>query len=133
MRSKTGQRLVVQVEPCMAEIMERYKSASHGDYVFPIVKSDDPKEAYRHYSYNLRKHDLMLKEIGRRAGSGFPLSSYAARHSWATLARAAEVPVSVISSGMGHASERTTRIYLAEIGNSVIDRANRRVIDLVQG
>ena len=116
----------------MTEIMQRWRAASFGDYVFPIVKSSDPKEAFKDYSYGLRRHDLMLKEIGCLVGSNFPLSSYAARHSWATLARDSEVPVSVISSGMGHTSERTTRIYLAELDNAVVDRANRRIIELVR-
>ena len=70
----------------------------------------------------------MLKEIGCRAGLAYPLNSYAARHSWATMAQEADIPLSVISAGMGHTSEKTTRIYLADLNNTVIDEANRSVI-----
>ncbi|GKI22800.1 hypothetical protein CE91St19_22020 [Odoribacter laneus] len=56
------------------------------------------------------------------------LSSYTARHTWATTARNHNVPISVISEGMGHTSERTTQIYLASLENSVIDEANKGIL-----
>ena len=59
-----------------------------------------------------------------------PLTFYVARHSWATLARDCGTPLTVISAGMGHTSERTTRIYLAQLDRSVIDKANRKIINL---
>ena len=54
--------------------------------------------------------------------------TYVARHTWATAARNHNIPLSVISAGMGHASEKTTQIYLASLENSVIDQANRSLI-----
>ncbi len=59
---------------------------------------------------------------------GFRLTMYVARHSWASVARSNGIPVSVISEGMGHDSESTTRIYLASLDSSVIDRANSLII-----
>ena len=56
------------------------------------------------------------------------ISFYTARHSWATMARNHDVPLPVISAGMGHRSERTTQIYLALLENSVIDNANKRLL-----
>lgn len=53
---------------------------------------------------------------------------YISRHSWASIARSKHIPLSVISEGMGHHSERTTQIYLASLGNVVIDRANSRIL-----
>lgn len=133
LRKKTRQTLTVQVEPCMARIMEKWADRSFGDYVFPVIRSEDPREAFRQYEYRLTRHNLMLKVIGQRAEVPFPLSSYAARHSWATAARDLNVPISVISSAMGHTSERTTRIYIASLENSEIDKANRRVIGMMEG
>ena len=69
----------------------------------------------------------MLRRLGEMVGTEAPLTSYSARHSWATIARDAAIPLSVISTGMGHTSERTTRIYLASLDNSLVDRANREV------
>lgn len=132
-RSKTGQRLSVQMEPCMAEIVNKWHPQAFGDYVFPIIRTDDKKNAFKEYAYKLCRHNLMLKEIGRRVGVAFPLNSYAARHSWATLARDMEVPLSIISGSLGHTSERTTRIYLADLDHSAIDKANQQIIDAVLG
>jgi hypothetical protein len=53
------------------------------------------------------------------------LSSYVSRHSWATLALHGGVPVEVISESTGHENENTTRIYLASLDQSIIDRANK--------
>ena len=54
-----------------------------------------------------------------------------ARHTWATVARNQQVPISVISAGMGHTSEQTTRIYLASIDNHLIDDANRMLTERI--
>ena len=54
--------------------------------------------------------------------------TYTARHSWATAARNHNVPLPVISAGMGHTSERTTQIYLSALETSVIDSANRKIL-----
>ena len=47
------------------------------------------------------------------------------------LARETGAPVSVISQGMGHTSERTTRICLSDLDNSVLDEACQRVVEAV--
>jgi hypothetical protein len=56
---------------------------------------------------------------------------YVARHSWASIARQKNVPLSVISEGMGHDSENTTKIYLAQLDNSAIDRANAMILKMI--
>lgn len=53
---------------------------------------------------------------------------YKGRHSWATIARGKDVPLSVISEGLGHDSEITTQIYLDSIRSSEVDKANRRIL-----
>lgn len=60
-----------------------------------------------------------------------PLTMYVARHSWATAAKMKQIPLSVISQGLGHNSQVTTQIYLAALEASVVDKANRQIISLV--
>lgn len=132
-RSKTGHSLSLQMEPCMELIIRKWERRTWGKMIFPILDQTGTKASYERYQYRLCRHNLMLKEIGRRVEAPFPLSSYAARHSWATTARDLDIPLSVISSGMGHSSERTTRVYLAQLDNNKIDMANRRVINLLLG
>lgn len=54
---------------------------------------------------------------------------YIARHSWASAAKGKNIPISVISEGMGHDSEATTQIYLASLDNSVVDKANAQILN----
>lgn len=69
-----------------------------------------------------------LKEIGKRLGLSIPLTMYVARHSWASIAKSENIPISVISEAMGHDSETTTLIYLASLDTSAVDNANKRIL-----
>lgn len=130
-RNKTGQPLKVKLEPCMFDIIQRWQPYSYESYVFPILESTLAAEAFRQYTYKLSRYNLLLKTIGKLAGTDFPLNSYAARHTWATIALNLSIPLTVISSGMGHTSEKTTRIYLDSLDNSIIDKANETIIEKV--
>ncbi len=133
-RRKTGQRLTVAIEPCMELIIRRYSSiTSDSPYVFPIIMSSDPAVAYSQYRIALNYHNRKLKRLASILGEPLNLSSYTARHTWATAARNNNVPLSVISASMGHTSEKTTRIYLAALDNSVIDLANRGIVGKLNG
>lgn len=128
-RRKTGQRLCVHIEPCIARIIRRYEEETRaGIYVFPLLTSSEPAEAYRQYQVALGYHNRKLKQLAREIGEDIPLSSYTARHTWATAARKHNVPLAVISEGMGHTSERTTQIYLASLDNAEIDKANKELV-----
>ena len=57
-----------------------------------------------------------------------PLTSYVARHSWATTAKDEGVAISVISESLGHTSEKVTHVYLASFDNNAMSKANKKVI-----
>lgn len=61
-------------------------------------------------------------------GISIPLTLYVARHSWASAAKSKGIPLSVISEGMGHESETTTRIYLASLDTALVDKANALIL-----
>ena len=129
-RHKTGQRLTVRIEPLIEEIIERYEPLVHNSpYLFPIITSNDPEEAFRQYQTALGYHNRKLKKLGKLTGENLHLSSYTARHSWATVAGKHNVTLSVISAGMGHTSEKTTLIYLDSVENSLIDKANEEILE----
>lgn len=126
-RKKTGQRLNVFIEPCVMAIIKKYHKPE-SIYVFPFIESTDEAEAFLQYQSALSLYNKRLKSLSAMLGQDVSLSSYTARHTWATSARNSKVPLSVISAGMGHTSEQTTRIYLDSLENSVIDKANRGLI-----
>ena len=126
-RRKTGQLLSVRIEPCIQRIIDRYTD-TESPYVFPILDSLDANEAYEQYQVALNTYNRLLGRLSEMLGCSCKLTSYTSRHSWATAARNHNVPISVISQGMGHTSEKTTQIYLTMLENSVIDDANKGII-----
>lgn len=126
-RRKTGQPIVVRVEPCMQRLVERYLCEER-PYLLPLLRSEEPACAYMEYLSALGRYNRNLKRLGGLVGVGSSLTSYTSRHTWATVAHNLQVPVSVISAGMGHSSERTTAIYLAALEEDQVDRANRLVL-----
>ena len=129
-RRKTGQPLAVRIEPLTAAILHRYTSVE-GPYVFPILQGEEGSRGYRRYQIALNYYNRQLKRIAEQLHIAGGLTIYMARHTWATVARNQHVPISVISAGMGHTSEQTTRIYLASIDNHLIDDANRMLTERI--
>ena len=69
-----------------------------------------------------------LKKVAKLTGLSVPLTLYVARHSWASIAKSKNIPISVISEGMGHDNEKTTQIYLTSLDSSLVDQANRMIL-----
>ena len=128
-RRKTGQQLFIRWEKCMQEIVEKYGNPI-SEYLLPIIKliGSDERKQYQNAMYLINRK---LKEIGKMAGVQLPLTMYVARHSWASVAKNKNVPISVISEGMGHDSEMTTQIYLASLDTAVVDKANSMIINSI--
>ena len=150
-RRKTGQELSIKWEKCMAEIIAKYPE-NKTDYLHPIIKeegngrnsvshqaclngrvvTDEGKaNERRQYDNTLHLVNYRLKELSTMLKLQRPLTMYVARHSWASAAKAKNVPLSVISEGMGHDSEATTQIYLASLETSVVDKANKMILGLL--
>lgn len=125
-RRKTGQQLSIKWEECMQAIVDKYQDRC-SPFLLPLIdKNDDTARAqYLCKSHNINRN---LKSIGQKVGLSIPLTMYVARHAWASIAHSKNIPLSVISEGMGHDSEMTTRIYLASLDNSVIDQANSIIL-----
>ena len=126
-RRKTGQQLFIRWEKCMQEIVDKYDK-EQSEYLLPIIKLSDADER-KQYQNAMFLINRKLKSIGAMAGVQWPLTMYTARHSWASIAKSKNVPISVISEGMGHESEKTTQIYLASLENSIVDEANRLILN----
>lgn len=126
-RKKTGQLMMIEWTKQMQDIIDKYKSDGTS-YLLPIITREDGSER-RQYQNQMRKINRLLKDIANRAGLPLSLSMYYARHSWATIARGRDVPLAVISEGLGHDSETTTQIYLDSIKSSEVDKVNRMILE----
>ena len=126
-RKKTGQQLSIKWEQCMQEIIEKYPP-NPTEYLLPIITSTDEDERLQ-YRNSLTLVNRKLKILSVFVRSPHPLSMYVARHSWASIAKSKNIPLSIISEGMGHDSETTTQIYLASLDTTIIDRANYLILN----
>lgn len=132
-RHKTGKQVVVKLDTRMYDIIHRYER-SESPYLFPVVRPEaDAAEAYRQYRRGVCRYNRLLKRLGRLVGCSASLSSYAARHSWATQASASNVGLGVISKALGHTQLRTTQVYINDVNDSEVERANRRIMRKVFG
>ncbi len=128
-RRKTGQQLFIKWEKCMQEIVDKYP-VNKTEYLLPIITQRDV-DYRKQYTNELHRVNHLLKKIGKQLNLPIPLTMYVGRHSWASVAKSRNVPISVISEGMGHDSENTTQIYLASLDTSVVDKANKKILDLL--
>lgn len=130
-RRKTGQRLTIRMEKGIAEIISR-NSSDNSPYLLPIISSNDRAEARKQYLAGMRAVNRNLKKIAGVLGIHQMLSMYVARHSWASIALANDVPLHTISLALGHENEETTRIYLASVQTEAIDSANSLILGLIE-
>lgn len=129
-RRKTGVGVSVTLEPCMTEIINRYKSDER-ESVFPFITANDEVQAYAQYLKALNHYNRTLKTLAKKAGISQNLTAYVARHSWASSAFAANVDMPVISKALGHTDSQTTKIYIKEINDDRLAEANREIIDRI--
>ena len=125
-RKKTGQQLTIRWERSMQEIVDKYPE-NPTQYLLPIITRQDSTER-KQYLNKILFVNRKLKQVAQLAKISTPLTMYVSRHSWASIAKSKNVPLSVISEGMGHDNEDTTRIYLAAIQTNQIDDVNRRIL-----
>ena len=126
-RQKTGQQLFIKWEKPMQEIVSKYNT-NGTPYLLPIIR-DMNADARRQYRNAAHLVNDKLKKLGEKLGLSVPLTSNVARHGWASIARNRNIPLATISEAMGHDSEKTTRIYLASLDTSAVDKANSRILN----
>ena len=129
-RHKTGQLLHIKWEACMQEIVNKYKN-EQSTFLLPIINTNEVEEQRKQYIYSSHNINRCLKKIGAMLGLSLPLTMYVTRHTWASIAKQKNVPLSIISDGLGHDSELTTRIYLSSLDNIEIDKANKMIMRLL--
>ena len=132
-RQKTGTELTIRVSPEAMRIIQLYSSSdADSPYLLNLLDGTGKgEEAYRKYRCLLRILNYSLARLAAICGISEKVSSYTARHTWATLAKFCEVPEEIISEGLGHSSLEVTRTYLKRFESDKMDKANKIIIDYV--
>jgi integrase len=138
-RAKTGRLYSIRLEPEAQEIINKYRGKAHLLYVMDEYK--DYKDFLHRMNENLEKIGPVeytptkvkgkVRKLISYHGLFHGLTTYWARHTWATIAHKIGVPKDVISMALGHSfGVRVTDIYI-DYDSDKVDEANRKVIDFV--
>ena len=131
-RAKTHRQYSIKVEPEALEIINRHRGKK---WLLDIL------DRYADHNDFTSKINKALQRVGpvKRVGLGgkkiysplFPnITTYWARHSWATIAASLDIPRDTIAHALGHGTNTVTDIYI-DYDQSKVDEANRRVLDWV--
>lgn len=130
-RHKSKQLIQIDITPQIWSLINEHGANAHNadEYVFPIIKAGINE--YIQYRSALGRINRHLKKISAKLNIHPPLTTYTARHTWATLAREYGAPVSAISEGLGHTKEEMTLVYLKELDLTHLYRINKKVNNLL--
>lgn len=128
-RAKTHKPYSVKVEPEALALIEKYRGQRWLLYML------DSHKNYRGWYQQLCRGLVAVRNSLNRIQDGVKirsLTSYWARHSWATTAASLDIPKETIAAALGHGGNTVTDIYI-DFDRSKVDDANRRVLDWVFG
>jgi len=131
-RQKTGKFISIVLQREAREILDFYASRQlKSDYLFPVLdvkKHVTPSQKQNRIHKVLRQVNESLATIGQLAGIDTRLTTYVARHTFASVLKKSGVNVALISEALGHSDLTTTRIYLDSFDNTQLDAAMQHLV-----
>ena len=128
-RKKTQKQIKVSLQEQAIKLIQKY-SMPDNPYLFPILSNFHKTEQQKVNRIHkiIAKVNKSLKEIGERLNIPIDLTTYVARHSFATVLKRSGVNTSLICEALGHSSERVTQIYLDSFGNDQMEDAMKNLL-----
>ena len=129
-RKKTNTLINVPLQKESIELVHKYSDDKRG-YLFPILNKQahkTPIQKHNRIQKMIKQINRSLKQIAKMIGLEINLTTYVARHSFATVLKRSGVNTSIISESLGHSSEKVTQIYLDSFENSQIDEAMKNLL-----
>ncbi len=132
-RMKTKELFSMEILAPAMTILKHYKPTTFKNdesYVFPIFLEQHVGATTMHNRRTkmLRQVNADLKDICKLAKIKTVLTTYVARHTYATVMKKSGISVSIIKEAMGHDSEETTQTYLESFENKIIDEASKAIL-----
>lgn len=130
-RKKTGKIYDIKITASLEAILTYYMEKSpESPYVFPIIKRDAILHQYKDIGISRKHYNKKLKVLAGLCKIEQNLTAYVSRHSFATQAMLQQVPVTAISTMLGHSSIKTTEIYLKSLPSNILDDYNARIMGM---
>jgi integrase len=132
-RQKTKELFNLELMEPAKQILKYFRPQTYDgkdSYVFPIFNEAhvSPQTRHNRKTKMLRQINQDLKKIGEKAKIEGELTTYVARHSYATILKRSGISTTIISQALGHDSEKTTQVYLESFENSVLDEASKALL-----
>lgn len=130
-RHKTGRKLTIVAGKEAMDIIQRHRNTDEQSvFLFPIIKRPGEDE-YRQYTNMLRLLNYRLVQVKRTLKLKESLSTYVARHTWATMALRQNFNSRLICDAMGHSSVKVTETYFQSFSEGEVDQMNKKIISFV--
>ena len=129
-RQKTGKLIKLGLSEEALQIIGRYAAESKG-YLFPILNAQlhkTPLQKQNRIHKMLGKVNKNLKQLAAQLGVESNVTTYTARHSFASVLKKSGVNIALISEALGHSDLATTQIYLDSFDNEQVDEAMKNLL-----
>lgn len=129
-RQKTGKLIKLGISEEAMQIIKKYESESKG-YLFPILNTNihkTPLQKQNRIHKMLGKINKNLKLIATQLNVDANMTTYVARHSFASVLKKSGVSIALISEALGHSDLSTTQVYLDSFDNEQIDIAMQNLL-----
>lgn len=128
-RKKTAKLYNIKLTEQVIQLLSHYTTNKEpDDFIFPFIHRKTLDHQYKDLHRARRLYNLGLREIAKKCQIQQQLTSYVARHSFATQAMLQDVPLQAISEMLGHSSLTTTQIYLKSLPSNVLDGYNEKIV-----
>lgn len=127
-RAKTGHQFNIALLPPALEILDYYRERQDASgFVFPILGAyhDTEQKVKNRVKKIMKEVNSNLRKVAEKVEIDFNVTTYVARHSYATVLKRQNVSTSQISEALGHSSEKITQVYLDSFENTVLDEADK--------
>lgn len=127
-------KLHVTISKNMQSIIDRHcnKAVGFNSYIFPILHQEWSEERnYIEIKQLIKQVNKYVRRIAKAAGINENISSYVARHSWATIAKNSGTSTEFISEALGHSSVLVTKRYLKSFEKSTREEHSEKIEDAI--
>lgn len=127
-------KIHVPLTSTMSKIIDRYgnKAVGYDSYIFPILKNDSSEEKkYAEVKQLVKQVNKYVGRIASVVGIKEKVSSYVARHSWATIAKNSGTSTEFISEALGHSSVTVTKRYLDSFDKATREKHSQKMEDAI--
>ena len=131
-RQKTHGGINLQLSSEAKILIAKYADYQRGaDYLFPILhnkRHTTPLQKQNRTHKICHEVNKELRALGKELHISMDVTTYVARHSFATVLKKSGVNIGIISQALGHQDIKTTQIYLSKFDNEQVDDAMKNLL-----